>query len=75
MYFIAKPIKSGGASQGRVVSKDSIGNQRHAKFNTFVPGSGVGSVSTGNRRARLRRAAPGKTNVCYAFAFPMRAAM
>lgn len=74
MYFVATPIRS-GASQGRVIAKDSIGNQRHAKFNTLVAGSGVGAISTSNRRARLRSAAPHKTNVCYAFSFPMRNAM
>jgi len=74
MYFKATPIRS-GASQGRVIAKDSIGNQRHAKFNTLVPGSGVGVVSTGNRRARLRRAAPHSTNMCYAFMFPMCGAL
>lgn len=66
MFLLARsPRKSAG--QGRVIAKDSIGNQQHAKFNTYVPGSGVGASSIANRSARLRRAAPHNSSICYAF--------
>lgn len=71
MFMLARPPKK-GTGNGRVIAKDSIGNQQHAKFNDYVPGSGVGAASVGNRRARLRRAAPHIPNICYAFSTPMR---
>lgn len=46
-----------GTGSGRVLPLASIANQPHAFDNKFVPGAGVGAISTSIRRALSRRAA------------------
>ena len=47
--------KPGGAALGRVFPVDTIANQYHGLENRYVIGSGVGAVSSSNRRAIMRR--------------------
>jgi hypothetical protein len=48
--------KPGGAALGRVFPVDTIANQFHVLENRYMIGSGVGAVSSSNRRALMRRA-------------------
>lgn len=48
--------KPGGAGLGRVFPVDTIANQFHGLENRYMIGSGVGAVSSSNRRALMRRA-------------------
>ncbi len=48
--------KPGGAGLGRVFPVDTIANQYHGLENRYMIGSGVGAVSSSNRRALMRRA-------------------
>lgn len=48
--------KPGGAGIGRVFPKDTIANQLHGLENRYMIGSGVGAISSSNRRALMRRA-------------------
>ena len=48
--------KPGGAGLGRVFPVDTIANQFHGLENRYMIGSGVGAISSSNRRALMRRA-------------------